>query len=80
MASTNSAEFLRAIAAAEITQGSPGRQKLGQVGELLRLWQERRRYRSELRRLTKTGAHLVADIGLLPVHAAREARKPFWQA
>ena len=50
------------------------------IGELLRLWQERRRYRSDLRRLAGTSAHLIQDMGLLPVHAAREARKPFWQA
>ena len=45
-----------------------------------RLWGTRRRYRAELRRLLRVGAHLLADIGL-PLAAARaEAAKPFWRA
>jgi uncharacterized protein YjiS (DUF1127 family) len=42
-------------------------------------WRRRARYRRELRRLLMLGPHLVEDIGLLPVHARREAAKPFWR-
>lgn len=80
MTTTNRAEFPRGFAAAGLIRQSPGRQEPGRVVELLQLWQERRRYRSDLRRLMKTGTHLVTDIGLVPAHAEREVQKPFWQA
>jgi uncharacterized protein YjiS (DUF1127 family) len=77
MASTSRAELLRVSGTAGLSRQAD---RPTRIGELLRLWQERRRYRSDLRRLMETGPHLIADIGLLPVHAAREARKPFWQS
>ena len=43
-------------------------------------WVERRRYRGDLRRLLRLGAHLIADIGLEHRRAAEEAGKPFWRA
>ena len=43
-------------------------------------WFERRRYRGDLRRLLRLGAHLIADIGLEHRRAAEEAGKPFWRA
>ncbi|MGD9511651.1 MAG: hypothetical protein AB7I59_26625 [Geminicoccaceae bacterium] len=46
---------------------------------LLTAWRGRRRYRAELRRLLRTGPHLLADIGLTPAVAACEARLPFWR-
>ncbi len=59
---------------------------LGSVGgfaphacEILKIWLRRHRYRRELRRLLILGPHLVEDIGLMPVHARREAAKPFWR-
>lgn len=79
MASASKSEFFRG-STGDARRPLPRRVEPGRLGELLRLWQERRRYRADLRRLAITGAHLVADIGLLPVHAAREAQKPFWQA
>jgi uncharacterized protein YjiS (DUF1127 family) len=42
----------------------------------IRLWAERRRHRKALARL---GDDLLADIGLSPKEAAREAAKPFWR-
>lgn len=72
MATANRAELLRDFAGAG--------QEPGQIVELLQLWQERQRYRSELRRLMRTGGHLLTDIGILPAQAEREARKNFWQA
>jgi uncharacterized protein YjiS (DUF1127 family) len=46
---------------------------------LLRLWRERQRSRRELARLMRSGPHLIEDIGLMRVHADREAAKPFWR-
>jgi uncharacterized protein YjiS (DUF1127 family) len=78
MASMSRVEFLR-------VSGTGGRSRQTdrrptRFSELLRVWQARRRYRSELRRLAGTGTHLILDIGLLPAHAARETQKPFWQS
>lgn len=42
-------------------------------------WRRRRHYRAELRRLLRTGPHLIADIGLAAPAAAREAARPFWR-
>ena len=50
------------------------------VALLVAAWRRRAQYRRELRRLLMLGPHLVDDIGLLPVHARREAAKPFWRA
>jgi uncharacterized protein YjiS (DUF1127 family) len=55
-------------------------QALRGVLRLLAAWRLRAEYRCALRRLLVLGPHLVQDIGLLPVHARREAVKPFWQA
>jgi uncharacterized protein YjiS (DUF1127 family) len=41
------------------------------------LWQERRRSRAELVRLS---AYQLRDIGLVPGDAYVEAAKPFWRA
>ena len=41
------------------------------------VWQERRRGRTELARLT---GHQLKDIGLVPGDAYVEAAKPFWRA
>jgi uncharacterized protein YjiS (DUF1127 family) len=46
---------------------------------LLELWRARRRERAELRRLLRTGRHLLRDIGLAPEQVAAEAAKPFWR-
>jgi uncharacterized protein YjiS (DUF1127 family) len=46
---------------------------------LVAAWRRRAEYRRELRRLLILGPHLVEDVGLLPVHAQREAEKSFWQ-
>ena len=40
-------------------------------------WQARRRTRKDLRSLS---GHMLADIGIDPQVAAREADKPFWVA
>lgn len=77
-ANTNRADFLCVSGTAGLSRQVDRRP--GRFGELLRVWQARRRYRAELRRLARTGTHLVLDIGLLPVHAAHETQKPFWQA
>lgn len=42
-------------------------------------WRRRRHFRAELRRLLRTGPHLLEDIGLPAVAAAREAGLPFWR-
>ncbi len=78
MASTSRAAFLRISETGRLSRQTD-RRSTG-FGKLLRVWQARRRYRADLRRLAGTGTHLVLDIGLLPVHAAREMQKPFWQA
>jgi uncharacterized protein YjiS (DUF1127 family) len=48
--------------------------------EIPRLWQRRRRYRAELRRLLLVGPYMIDDIGLPAKNAAEDVRKPFWQA
>jgi uncharacterized protein YjiS (DUF1127 family) len=42
-------------------------------------WRRRRHFRAELRRLLRTGPHLLEDIGLPAVAAARESALPFWR-
>lgn len=44
------------------------------------LWQQRRRYRAELRRLLLVGPYMIDDIGLPAKNAAEDVRKPFWRA
>ncbi len=46
---------------------------------VIRVWQQRRRERSELRRLL-ADAHLLADTGLERRVVEVEAAKPFWLA
>lgn len=45
----------------------------------LTLWRQRQRYRRELRRLLRTGPHLVEDAGLSWGEACHESRKPCWR-
>jgi uncharacterized protein YjiS (DUF1127 family) len=45
----------------------------------LREWRRRLRYRRDLRRLSRSGSHLIDDIGLTLEEARREMRKPFWE-
>lgn len=47
--------------------------------EVLRVWQARRRYRADLKRLLQLGAYLIDDIGMGLKEAIEEARKPFWR-
>ena len=42
-------------------------------------WLKRRALRRELKRLLRIGPHMVADVGLSPEVAHREADKPFWK-
>ncbi|MGD1877035.1 MAG: hypothetical protein ACFB13_05990 [Kiloniellaceae bacterium] len=42
-------------------------------------WLKRRALRRELKRLLRIGPHMVADVGLSPEAARREADKPFWK-
>ena len=50
-----------------------------QASELLKIWGERRIYRSELRRLQNVGPHMIRDIGMTVGETLREAAKPFWR-
>ncbi len=50
------------------------------IREVPRIWRDRRRYRTDLRRLLCLGPHLVVDIGLAEAEAVEEAGKPFWRA
>jgi uncharacterized protein YjiS (DUF1127 family) len=43
------------------------------------IWAARRRQRAELRRLLRTGFHLIDDIGMPLALAIEEAGKPFWR-
>lgn len=47
------------------------------VWRLILLWRQRYATRRDLRDLPP---HMLLDIGIDAPHAAREARKPFWQA
>ena len=49
---------------------------LAEAFRTLLLWQNRARQRSHLSELD---GHLLADMGLSPDEAAREAAKPFWR-
>lgn len=44
---------------------------------LFRIWQERRRHRRDLSRMSD---HMLKDIGLTPGEALDEMAKPFWRA
>jgi uncharacterized protein YjiS (DUF1127 family) len=48
-----------------------------QIGETLRIWQERRQQRLELARWNERDLH---DVGLSRSDIAFEAEKPFWRA
>lgn len=53
--------------------------KLAEIRPLLDAWRRRHRYRRELKRLLRSGPHLVEDIGLSRQHADREVAKSFWR-
>jgi uncharacterized protein YjiS (DUF1127 family) len=53
--------------------------RLASAGRTLRLWLRRYRYRRDLKRILQSAPHLVEDMGLMRVHAEREASKPFWR-
>jgi uncharacterized protein YjiS (DUF1127 family) len=53
---------------------------LARAETTLRIWLRRYRYRRDLERILQSAPHLVEDIGLMRIHAKREARKPFWRA
>jgi uncharacterized protein YjiS (DUF1127 family) len=44
------------------------------------IWQQRRRYRAELRHLLLVGSYMIDDIGLPAKQAAEDVQKPFWRA
>jgi uncharacterized protein YjiS (DUF1127 family) len=48
-----------------------------QIGETLKVWQERRQQRLELARWNERDLH---DVGLSRSDIAYEAEKPFWRA
>ena len=50
-----------------------------QLSATPRVWAERGRYRSEIKRLLNVGPHMIRDVGLVWEDAQREAQKPFWQ-
>ena len=59
------------------TLGRGARQGVLRAFEVLLLWQHRADQRGHLSELE---GRLLADMGLSPGEAAREAAKPFWQA
>jgi uncharacterized protein YjiS (DUF1127 family) len=50
---------------------------LRRLSRTIEVWIERSRQRQALEELAEND-HLLADIGLTPEQARREARKPFW--
>jgi uncharacterized protein YjiS (DUF1127 family) len=52
---------------------------LASAARTLRLWLRRYRYRRDLKRILQSAPHLIEDMGLMRIHAEREARKPFWR-
>jgi uncharacterized protein YjiS (DUF1127 family) len=61
----------------------PGRSRLraglAAAGAVIAAWRQRHRYRCDLRRLLRSGPHLIDDIGLTRSDAEREAAKPIWR-
>ena len=57
-----------------------GRPGLAAALAMPRVWQLRRRYRADLRRLLTLGPYLIDAIGLGLGKAIAEASKPFWRA
>ncbi|MDH3712492.1 MAG: DUF1127 domain-containing protein [Gammaproteobacteria bacterium] len=49
------------------------------LADTVALWKERKRYRADLRRLSRVGPYMLHDIGLTPEEANREIHKPFWK-
>jgi uncharacterized protein YjiS (DUF1127 family) len=58
----------------ECTHSRP--QRLGRARALLALWRQRVRSRHELGRLD---SRMLRDIGIDPLDAVIESRKPFWR-
>ena len=58
---------------------SPRRYGLASLRSIFARWDERRRFRWELRQMSKANPHLVADIGLTRRQVEAEIAKPFWQ-
>lgn len=47
---------------------------------ILACWEERRRLRWELERMSRDNPHLIDDIGLTARQVEAEVAKPFWRA
>jgi uncharacterized protein YjiS (DUF1127 family) len=67
------------MTATTLTQALVSRRNAADFFDLLAEWRRRRHYRAELRRLLRTGPHLLEDVGLAAAVAAREAALPFWR-
>lgn len=46
---------------------------------VIAIWEERKRFRWELERMSKDNPHLIDDIGLTMRQVEEEIAKPFWQ-
>ena len=53
---------------------------LATLRSILETWEERRRLRWQLERMSKANPHLIADIGLTRRQVETEIAKPFWRA
>lgn len=56
------------------------RPRVASLSETIATWQERQRFRRNLREMSDANPHLLADIGLSRRQVEAEIAKPFWQA
>ena len=69
----------RAVPSAQVFRRGALLSSLAAITVVLGTWRQRYRYRRDLKRLIKSGAHLIEDIGLSRAHTDREVAKPFWR-
>ncbi|WP_246251808.1 DUF1127 domain-containing protein [Allomesorhizobium camelthorni] len=53
---------------------------LATLRSIIATWEERKRFRWELKQMSKNNPHLIDDIGLTQRQVEAEIAKPFWQA
>lgn len=61
-------------------EASPRHHGLATLRNIIATWNQRKRFRRDLERMSKANPHLIEDIGLTRRQAEAEIAKPFWQA
>ncbi|MEQ1955528.1 DUF1127 domain-containing protein [Mesorhizobium sp. CN2-181] len=73
-------QVLRSTASTIPANASGGWCSLAALHSKIAAWEERKRFRWHLARMSKDDPHLIDDIGLTRQQVEAEIKKPFWQA